>query len=1377
MEKTNTNIDWDFILKLEGSKLVGYVPNYEDSKSGVTIASGFDLGARNERDLIGLPKNLIKKLTPYLELKGIEAHQIANNLVINDNEMKIINNFAKNKTMSRLKNRYSEATNRNFDDLPMHKATTIASVAFQYGNLESETPNFWKQVTTDDWDGATKNLQDFKDAYTTRRNTEADYLIKGEAEQKKVSPATIDTAQYQSNELAPAPELPGQITPSDSLSKIEAPEFPADPSALDPVPTSPASIDDGRKEMFTVGNKYDDPEIKTVLEDRAIPKYIPTHSITANEKKKYSSYAPIENKKFPKALTRKPTDSTYTRWDDFVNGFKIGPLDEIAEFTQDLGSKYLTKYAGYFAPGVPPIGSGEFPDEPIYRDETQEFIGDDNYVRMEDPLVKNDPFVQRLTIGSTSHEETISILKEITEDMKNAQRLAQSDSIAGTIGITAAIVSDPTLWTGLGAINMAKKAITTINRFGLGITYSVGLALPIEVIRAKEDPLFTGDKLAGHLAVHGLISASLSTFKIGRLKESPRIMKEYVNTSNILTHRPNLNNKKTTPINKPKSAYDNPKATNADFEDIEIIKLHEDLIKTSAYKKHVNDIVNYSKATKNNSYVSTDIKIERSSLNPTMRIMSFDPVVPGVPQEKIMMQLLVDTSAYINANKKGIATLDNAETIMDVTMNSMLHTTIFTGSDEFAKLWGYKPESGLMGNTKADFKIKLGIKGTGTAEYAIGRSRFNEDITTYLRSGEKHPVKEYETTINAYRSLYNDIDKMAFDSKIYQMPFNKKINALELSLKDITDVKKIKKIKDKIVELKTTIKDLHKKGPMQNNANNFFPRVYNHAAIDKNPEKFHLLMLKDTYLTNPNLSEAKANLIADQKTASILHNKGYAEINNSDDFVNEAFSTKSRVIQLADSELAPFLINDVEIVTKHYVKTMGMDIVLTNQFGDVTMKDALQNIRNQYDELILKTKDPEMKVKIEIKKQNSISDLQASRDRLRGTYGAPADPHALSSRIIRGFKSASVVTHMGGAAISSIPDMGMVIMRHGLKDFTEGFKALFLKKGGLNDLLKQMNRKEIRQVSQGAELILGLRQMATSDVGDIFQNRTKFEEVLHNSTNLMMLLNGLNAWNSIAKELVSQLVTNDISKLALKYYKRSNQNPIGQRDLEKLALSGIDLKTLDKIGKQIDKNHQLIDNSQYIVNTAQWDIADPQTLLKFRYALNLEIKRTIITPGAGDRALWTSKPLGTLIAQYKSFSQAFVQKVMIRGAQEKDINFATGIVSMVLIGALVVQLKRLINGEDLEEDYNELFYEAIIKSGVTGVFGDINSIAGVLTDGKLSASRLLGVDTGPTSFGYKVGTVTGPASQYLMKGLSSGFDLPFSSLPQAKIAEGLIKDD
>ena len=39
-------IDFTFIEKLEGYRLEGYVPDAENSQSGVTIASGFDLGQR-----------------------------------------------------------------------------------------------------------------------------------------------------------------------------------------------------------------------------------------------------------------------------------------------------------------------------------------------------------------------------------------------------------------------------------------------------------------------------------------------------------------------------------------------------------------------------------------------------------------------------------------------------------------------------------------------------------------------------------------------------------------------------------------------------------------------------------------------------------------------------------------------------------------------------------------------------------------------------------------------------------------------------------------------------------------------------------------------------------------------------------------------------------------------------------------------------------------------------------------------------------------------------------------------------------------------------------------------------------------------------------
>jgi hypothetical protein len=46
------NIDYSFLSNLEGGcKTKGYVPAAKKSKSGVTIATGFDLGQRSESDL------------------------------------------------------------------------------------------------------------------------------------------------------------------------------------------------------------------------------------------------------------------------------------------------------------------------------------------------------------------------------------------------------------------------------------------------------------------------------------------------------------------------------------------------------------------------------------------------------------------------------------------------------------------------------------------------------------------------------------------------------------------------------------------------------------------------------------------------------------------------------------------------------------------------------------------------------------------------------------------------------------------------------------------------------------------------------------------------------------------------------------------------------------------------------------------------------------------------------------------------------------------------------------------------------------------------------------------------------------------------------
>lgn len=180
-------IDHDFIRKLEGFKVTGYVPMTADGqeplgRSGVTIGSGVDLGAWSEAKLlaIGIPASVVARLEPYLGLTGwpaIHALQQAP-LVLTAEEAKTLSDTITDLIVDELAGRYDKAAkDLKFDDLPLATRTVIASVAFQYGtNLARRTPEFWKQVTTGDWDGAYENLCRFGDSYVTRRGKEAALL-------------------------------------------------------------------------------------------------------------------------------------------------------------------------------------------------------------------------------------------------------------------------------------------------------------------------------------------------------------------------------------------------------------------------------------------------------------------------------------------------------------------------------------------------------------------------------------------------------------------------------------------------------------------------------------------------------------------------------------------------------------------------------------------------------------------------------------------------------------------------------------------------------------------------------------------------------------------------------------------------------------------------------------------------------------------------------------------------------------------------------------------------------------------------------------------------------------------------------------------------
>jgi hypothetical protein len=180
------NIDYKFLSDLEGgSKTSGYVPAAKVSKSGVTIATGFDLGQRNESDLNRLNLNtvLVKKLKPYLGLKAKAAQDYLKNnpLQITVAEAQSIDKSVKSLHIAQLKAKYNSAPGnmKKFSDIPAEAQTVVASVSFQYGvELSARTPKFWKAVTAQDWKDAVKILKSFGDAYPTRRKKEAEFLEK-----------------------------------------------------------------------------------------------------------------------------------------------------------------------------------------------------------------------------------------------------------------------------------------------------------------------------------------------------------------------------------------------------------------------------------------------------------------------------------------------------------------------------------------------------------------------------------------------------------------------------------------------------------------------------------------------------------------------------------------------------------------------------------------------------------------------------------------------------------------------------------------------------------------------------------------------------------------------------------------------------------------------------------------------------------------------------------------------------------------------------------------------------------------------------------------------------------------------------------------------
>ena len=143
-------IDFNFIKENEGKAITkAYIPENNDGsvmgQSGVTIASGFDLGQQDATSISGLSKELQDKLIPYLGAKkdkAVAKLKETGGLELSIEEVNEIDMMAKEQYSNKIKDSYSKLTGKNFDELPSNVQTVIADIQFQYGTNYGRTPKF-----------------------------------------------------------------------------------------------------------------------------------------------------------------------------------------------------------------------------------------------------------------------------------------------------------------------------------------------------------------------------------------------------------------------------------------------------------------------------------------------------------------------------------------------------------------------------------------------------------------------------------------------------------------------------------------------------------------------------------------------------------------------------------------------------------------------------------------------------------------------------------------------------------------------------------------------------------------------------------------------------------------------------------------------------------------------------------------------------------------------------------------------------------------------------------------------------------------------------------------------------------------------------------
>jgi hypothetical protein len=940
---------------------------------------------------------------------------------------------------------------------------------------------------------------------------------------------------------------------------------------------------------------------------------------------------------------------------------------------------------------------------------------DPSYDPASDKRIKKDELWNYIDSGS--YDETTRIMKRIQEQRQDMAILSMSQS--GVAEFTSSMLT-PTTIAPLAPLRFMKST-SALNRFMGAGAFNAAVMAPEELIMAEQNVNRDLSHAALTIAAAGLIGGGLNAAIGGR----------YVSRTVVGDDLDEFGE----PVYRSAGASVSPeKAREAQWAMME-----------------------------GDAFVETGVGIEKLGWNPVNRLIkSLSPVARSLAPEMVDMGGMMQKKV-----KDGVEMAQSVESTFRTKYLSGLLGAMRSGQEAYLSYRGVNAKGGDVRKSFQTIGVRVKDAATRQTDF-LSEYQFRERVSRAMRRNDIDDIGDTASPFvtQAAQAYRKQLDLLAKNGTEVGL-FKRQLNSQLIAAREIGDAVLI-------ARLEKALKDLQEKGLLVNTAETYVPKV---ARIDKimANEALFLRKVSEWAIANKGMNPNAAQKFARESMDSYTNARPYLSPEDPDmfDFIVKPSGIKARTSEIPDEVIEEFLENDIEVLIRHQTKTMGMDIELERAFGGIDMRDVINQVTNDYEQLISKAKTAKERKDLSNRMEADIRDIRGLRDRLRGTYGASKDPHAMSSRFVRNLKSFNVIVGMGGAMVSSIPDIARTVMVEGITNTYEyGIKNLFKSN---QSIVKKMMDDEMKMAAISADVLLGLRSSAFSDIGDMFGARFGFERGMNSTASMMFMLNGLNIWNQVLKEFAGNVTALRMTKAIM-----TDWSKLSKSDKEKLLKNGISAQDHAQMRQLIEKNGTK-EQGIWMPNTSSW--GNDIQVRKFRNALNQNVDRIIVTPGAGDRALWTSTELGSLMTQFKSYGQGATVRLLASGLQERDGAFWQGAFMLIGLASIVNEFKRAQYGIDSKETFDEKLLNAIDRSGIGGYFTDVNNAVEKLTNNKIGMrpaftdspqyklpdAAKAGAVLGPgisnlmTASDVFADVVTGSADEKTLR--NSRFITPFSTLP------------